>query len=129
MHDLHVGILEGSLGAMTDVQGRCERIKNTPIPFTYHVLLHRIVAVVFCLALPFGLFEIAGNLTPVVVCMISYAFFGLDSIGDEVEQPFETDDNDLPLAAICRTIEIDLLQMIREDAVQEPLQPVHGVLS
>ena len=127
IHDLHVPVLEESLTTMTNLQGGCERIKNTPIPFSYSVLLHRVVAV-YCLAMPFGLLETTGVLTPVAVCLISYAFFGLDAIGDEVEQPFDTDDNDLPLHAICRTIEINLLQLLGDAETPEPLRPVNGVL-
>lgn len=123
----HVPVLEESLTEMTAIQGGCERIKLTPIPFTYNVLIHRIVAI-YCLAMPFGLLETAGALTPVVVCLISYAFFGLDAIGDDVEQPFETDDNDLPLEAISRTIEINLLQLIGEQDIPEPVQAVNGIL-
>jgi len=125
--DYHVPIFEGSLSEMTNVQGGCERIKNTPLPFPYNVLIHRIVAV-YCLAMPFGLLESAGALTPVVVCLISYAFFGLDAIGDDVEQPFEIDDNDLPLHALSRTIEINLLEAIGADRLPEPIAAEHGVL-
>ena len=127
IHEYHVPVLEESLTEMTGVQGGCERIKGTPIPYTYNVLIHRIVAV-YCLAMPFGLLETAGVLTPVVVCLISYAFFGLDAIGDDVEQPFERDDNDLPLDAISRTIEINLLQLLGEQDVPEPVRPINGVL-
>ena len=127
IHDLHVPVLEASLTEMTTVQGACERIKKTPIPYTYNVLIHRIVAM-YCLALPFGLLESAGNLTPFVVALISYAFFGLDAIGDDVEQPFEIDDNDLPLEGLSRTIEINLLELIGATDIPEPVQPVDGVL-
>ena len=127
IHDFHFPLLEGSLCEMTNVQGGCERIKKTPLPFPYNVLIHRIVAV-YCLAMPFGLLESAGVLTPVVVCLISYAFFGLDAIGDDVEQPFDIDDNDLPLHALSRTIEIDLLEAINAESVPEQIAPRNGVL-
>ncbi|MFN3189299.1 MAG: bestrophin family protein [Aureliella sp.] len=127
IHDFHVPVFEGSLTEMTGIQGGCERIKHTPVPFTYNVLIHRIVAI-YCLALPFGLIQSVGVLTPVVVCLISYAFFGLDAIGDEVEQPFELDDNDLPLEGMSRTIEINLLEAISADEIPEPTKPVGGVL-
>lgn len=127
INTFHVPVLEESLTEMTALQGGCERIKLTPIPYTYNVLIHRIVAI-YCLAMPFGLLETAGALTPVVVCLIAYAFFGLDAIGDDVEQPFETDDNDLPLEAISRTIEINLLQLLGEQNIPEPVQAVDGVL-
>lgn len=127
LHEYHLPVLEESLTEMMGVQGGCERIKSTPLPFTYNVLIHRIVCV-YCLAVPFALLESSGWWTPVEVCLISYALFGLDAIGDEVEQPFEWDDNDLPLDGISRTIEINLLEMIGEEDKPEPLKPTNGVL-
>ncbi len=116
---LHVSVLEASLASLTDTQGACERIKLTPIPFSYTVLMHRAVAL-YCGLLPFGLTESIGWATPLVVLAMSYIFFGLDAIGDEVEQPFGLDVNDLPLDSIARTIERNLRQRLGE-----PLPPPH----
>lgn len=127
INPVHQPMLEKNLVDITNAQGGCERIRNTPIPYAYSVLLHRIVAI-YCLALPFGLIQSVGVMTPVVVCFISYAFFGLDAIGDEVEQPFDECENDLPLNAICRRIEIDLLQAIDAPNVPARNEPVNGVL-
>lgn len=123
----HVPVIEGSLVALTDIQGACERIKSTPIPFSYTVLLHRIVAG-YCTLLPFGLMESIKWATPFVVLAISYCFFGLDSVGDEVEQPFGLDINDLPLKAIARTIERNLRERLGEE-LPPPVQAQKGVLS
>ncbi|MGQ0505952.1 MAG: bestrophin family protein [Myxococcaceae bacterium] len=128
IHPMHVSLFEGSLTALTDVQGACERIKNTPIPFSYLVLLHRIVGV-YCLGLPFGLQSTLGYGTPVAVALLSYAFFGLDAIGDEIEQPFGTDRNDLPLNAISRTIEINLKRRLGHSDVPPAHKPRDGVLT
>lgn len=125
--DFHVGVIERTLTDITNVQGGCERIKNTPIPFAYTILTHRIVAM-YCFALPFGIVHTVGWLTPVVVLLISYAFLGLDDIGDEIDDPFGTQEQHLPLTALCRTIEVNLLQAIGVDDVPELLQPVNGVL-
>jgi putative membrane protein len=124
----HLGILEESLTRMTDIQGGCERIKNTPIPFPYTVLIHRIVAF-YCFTLPFGILSTVGVLTPVVVFLISHAFLGLDEIGDEIEDPFGIEPQHLPLTTLCRTIEVNLLQHIDESCVPDLLQPVDDVLS
>lgn len=126
VNPFHVNILEGSLTSLTDIMGACERIKSTPIPFSYTVLLHRIVAV-YCAMLPFGLMDTIKWATPFVVLAISYCFFGLDAIGDELEQPFGTDINDLPLKAISRTIERNLRERLGED-VPPAVDPVKGVL-
>jgi putative membrane protein len=62
------------------------------------------------------------------VFMICHAFFGLDEIGDEIEEPFGIEPQDLPLAAISRTIEINLLQYLDEPDVPPMLEPVGRVL-
>ena len=120
--------MEQQLNEFSNIMGACERIKNTPIPFSYSVLIHRIVAA-YCLFLPFGLVETTGVLTPVVVLMISYAFFELDAIGDEIENPFGTDPNDLPLVAISRNIEINLLELINDPDRPDALKPVDEILA
>ncbi len=127
IHPLHVPVIEVSLIALTDIQGACERIKSTPIPYSYTVLMHRLVAM-YCVLLPFGLEETAGWATPVVVLCISYALFGLDAIGDEVEQPFGTDPNDLPLSSISRTIETNLRRRLGESP-PEKYVPRNGIIS
>ena len=119
--------MDAQLNELTNILGACERIKNTPIPFSYSVLIHRIVAS-YCLALPFGLVETTGVLTPVVVLLISYAFFELDAIGDEIENPFGLQPNDLPLTAISRNIEINLLELIGNPDRPEALKPENDIL-
>lgn len=123
----HVPVLEASLTSLTDIQGACERIKSTPIPYSYTVLMHRIVAG-YCVLLPFGLMETIKWATPVVVLAISYCFFGMDAIGDEIEQPFGFDTNDLPLDSISNTIERNLRQRIA-DPLPEKLKAKRGVLT
>ncbi len=115
----HVPLLHSNLAEMMSVQGACERIKTTPIPYTYSVLTHR-TTLLYCLALPCGLHDTVGVLTPLVVGFVAYAFLGLDAVGDEIEQPFGLDDNHLPLHAITRTIEINLLQLEDIDSSQIP---------
>lgn len=125
--DIHLNVLEQSLTELTSIQGGCERIRNTPIPFAYSVLIHRIVAL-YCFMLPFGICEQTLWFTPLVVAFISYTFFGLDYIGEEIEEPFGTHPNDLPLQAICRTIEINLRELLGESELPPPLEPVDYVL-
>ena len=120
-------MLETSLVSLTDIQGACERIKSTPIPYSYNTLIHRIVAV-YTYGLPFGLVSDVGIMTPVVVLVVSYAFFGIDTVGDEIEQPFGTDPNDLPLSAISRTIEVNLRQRLGETELPPMLRPVNEML-
>lgn len=125
--DVNLLAVDGQLVELSNILGACERIKNTPIPFTYTVLIHRLVAF-YCLFLPLGIIDSAGMLTPVVTFLISHAFFGLDAIGDEIEEPFGTQPNHLPLTAISRNIEINLLELLGESNLPEPIRPVNRLL-
>jgi len=121
-------LLDASFSSMTGVAAACERIRGTPIPFSYTLLLHR-TAYMYCFLLPFGLVDTIGYLTPLVTALVAYTFFGLDALGDELEEPFGTSDNDLPLEAICRTIEIDLRTALGERDLPPQLLPVNYRLS
>lgn len=128
IHAQHLPVLEASLTTLTDVQGACERIRATPIPASYTVLMHRIV-MLYCLGLPFGIVSTVGLFTPVVALIVAYAFYGLDAVGHEIEDPFGFDPNDLPLDAISRMIEVDLRQRLGETDLPAPLEPIDGVLT
>jgi putative membrane protein len=120
IHDLYVPAADSVLSDLTNIQGGCERIKNTPVPYAYGILSHRIVAA-FCFCLPLGIVDDVKGYTPLVTALVSYAFFGLDALGVEIEEPFGTDPHDLPLSALCRTIEINLRQLLGEEQLPEPL--------
>ncbi|WP_454720550.1 MULTISPECIES: bestrophin family protein [Cupriavidus] len=115
--------IDGTLSAMTATAVACDRIRNTPIPFSYTLLLHR-TAYLYCFLLPFGLVDTTGFLTPIVVGLVAYTFFGLDALGDELEEPFGTSPNDLPLDAMCRAIEIAMREALGETGLPPPLAPV-----
>ena len=86
----------------------CDRIATTPLPFAYSVLLNRTVYF-FCFMLPFSLGSTLGLATPLLVGILAYTILGLDALSSEIEEPFGTQSNDLPLDAMVRTIEIELL--------------------
>ena len=114
--------LEARLQALATIQAACERILTTPLPFAYTLLLHR-CAWMFCVLLPFGLASSLGWATPVLSAVLAYAFFGLDQLGEEMEEPFGLEPNDLPLDALVRIIEIDLRDSLGERPLPPPLLP------
>ena len=122
------GQIDASLSSMTAAAASCERIKSTPIPFSYTLLLHR-TAYIYCFLLPFGLVDSIGFMTPFVVAIVAYTFFGLDALGDEIEEPFGMESNDLPLDAICRTIEINLRESLADENIPPPLEVVNYCLT
>lgn len=116
--------VDGTLSSLTASAASCERIKNTPVPFSYTLLLHR-TAYMYCFLLPFGLVDTTGFMTPFVVGIVAYTFFGLDALGDEIEEPFGLESNDLPLDTLCRAIEINLRESLGETDLPPPLLPVN----
>lgn len=101
---------EENLNKLSDIVGGCERISNTPIPFTYTVLLHRTIYI-YCFILPFGFVETLGWLTPFIIVFIAYTFVALEAIAQELEDPFGVQPNDLALDAMSLTIENTLLEL------------------
>jgi putative membrane protein len=93
------------------------------MPFAYTLLLHR-TATMYCYLLPFGLVDTIGAMTPFVVAIVAYTFFGVDAVGDEIEEPFGLAVHHLPLTALCRTIEINLREVLGDPALPEPLVAV-----
>ncbi|MCU1736806.1 MULTISPECIES: bestrophin family protein [unclassified Pseudomonas] len=121
-------LMAGHLSSLTTTQTICERIKSTPLPFPYTLLLHR-TSYMFCILLPFAMAEPLGWLTPVFTAIVSYTFFGLDAIGDELEDPFGHDENDLPTNAIVRNIEREVLGATGATELPPVLQPIDFVLN
>ena len=72
---------------------------------------------------------ITGFMTPFVVAIVAYTFYGLDVLGDELEEPFGMESNDLALDSICRSIEISLSQSLGDPQVPAPLKPVDYLLT
>lgn len=115
-------ILDERLSTLAALQAGCERIANTPLPFAYTLLLLR-SAYIFCLLLPFGMASSLGWLTPLLTAVVAYSFFGLDALSAELEDPFGTEANDLPLDRMCRICEISVAEALGE-APPEALRAV-----
>lgn len=87
LHELHVPTADNVLTELTTLQGGCERIRNTPVPYVYAILSHRVVAA-FCFFSPSESWMTSKATPPSVTALVSYAFFSLDSLGAEIEEPF-----------------------------------------
>lgn len=95
--------LNDQLSSFTDICGACERIRNTPIPFSYTVFIKKFIFI-YVMTLPLGyVFSMGYWVIPVVV-LIFYVVASLEVIAEEIEEPFGGDANDLPMESICKTI-------------------------
>lgn len=120
--------LNDSLGRLTQALVACERLANTPLPFAYTLLLHR-TAYLFCFILPFSFADSLGWATPLAMMLVAYTFFGLDALGEELEEPFGLMPNDLPISAYATTIEIHLKAALGETDLPPAPVPVDYVLT
>jgi len=126
--------MERRLADLFDHQGRCERIKNFPYPRQF-ASINLFFVRLLVLMLPFGMlneFEKLGEvyvwLTIPFSVIVSWVFTSMEKVGEATENPFEGGANDIPMAALCRTIEIDLRDMLNESSIPEPLTPVNNIL-
>ncbi len=98
--------LEAQVRTLVDNQGGCERILRTPIPFAYAVHIKQMLTL-YLLTLPFALVGEMGWIAIPATAVIAFGMIGIEVAGTEIEDPFGTDPNDLPLEAICATIARD----------------------
>ena len=135
-------VFHNNLEEMYNLQGKCERIKNTPFPRQY-AYFSTVFTWIFVLLLPLGLLNVfetqlaqldEGNNWWYIVLMIffsvliSWMFTTMEKVGSNSEDPFEGRINDVPMTALCRTIEIDLRDMLDEENLPEKTKPMHNIL-
>jgi len=123
----YVTELMGTIKEAYRCQGISERIKNTPLLRQYSFFT-KLFVWVFVLLLPLGLVQHLGwQMLPVYIALAA-VFTITERIGKRTEDPFDNKMEDIPLNAICRTIEIDLRQQLGESSVPPPLKPQDGIL-
>lgn len=105
--------MDQNVQLLIDYIGGCERIHRTPLPFAYMVHLRRAI-IAYTYTLPFALYKDFGWITIVATFLAAYLFYGVEEIGVTIEDPFEKEDNDLPLEQICVTIDRNLSALIEE---------------
>ncbi len=135
-------LFHDTLEELYNLQGKCERIKNTPFPRQY-AYFSTVFTWIFVLLLPFGLLDVFESelndmslelqpwfiflMIPLSV-LIAWIFTTMEKIGSNSEDPFEGRVNDVPMTALCRTIEIDLRDMLDEENLPEKVQPKDNIL-
>ena len=103
--------INAELQSFTDICGGCERIKNTPIPYSYSVFIKRFI-IFYVATLPFGFVFSLGYFVIPIVGFIFYVLASLELIAEEIEEPFGADENDLPLEKMARSIQNHIHEII-----------------
>lgn len=127
LDDFDFRAIDTTLKELTDSMGKCERIKNTVFP-TQYSLFTLIFINIFLFLLPLGMVDSLGYFAIPIHIAIGFTFGMIQSIAEAMQDPFENKPNDIPIYAICRNIERNLLEMIGSDSLPKPLNAVDGVL-
>ncbi|KAJ1659029.1 hypothetical protein IWQ61_001823 [Dispira simplex] len=107
---IHLGQILTAINTLTECLTGFERIQRTPIPIAYAIHLHQAV-LLYLLTLPFQLLKLLGWVTIPVVAIVAFTMLGILHIGKEIENPFGTDVNDLPLNDFCEVIGVEINDM------------------
>jgi putative membrane protein len=104
-------ILDKNLNALIDSIGACERIKNTPIPFSYSLFIKKFIFV-YVTTLPLAFVTIFGYYSALIATFVFYVLVSMEVLAEEIEDPFGTDDNDLPTDQMCERIEANVREVL-----------------
>jgi len=119
--------IDSTLNEFYNIQGGCERISNTVFPRIYSFLT-TLFTWLFAFSLIFSLYDDLNWEILVMRMVVAYVFLTLEKISRSLKDPFKNGISDTPMTALCRTIEIDLREMLGEKNIPEPIKPVKGVL-
>lgn len=104
---IHLLTIKPHLLGMMEVNGSCERIKSTPIPFSYSFFIKMFITL-FIGIMPIVLVDTCGYWMIPITMVGAYVMLGLEMIGEEIEQPFGTDSNDLPITQLANKIRVSV---------------------
>lgn len=108
----HLVVLNTEVQGFMDIRGACERIRNTPIPYSYSSFIKKFIFM-YCTTLPLGYVSTLHYLVVPFVIFVFYVLASLEIIAEEIENPFGIDANDLPVDNVCKSILKSVTQTFR----------------
>jgi putative membrane protein len=112
MDNLELSMLNQNLDSLVDSLGGCERIKNTPIPFSYSLFIKKFIFI-YVLTMPLAFVEIFGYYSAFISTFVFYALVSMEVLAEEIEDPFGKDENDLPTDALSETIQRNTSELLQ----------------
>ena len=106
-------ILDSQLSGFLDVCGGCERIKNTPIPYSYSSFTKKFI-VIYVITLPIAYAMSIGYMMTLLTVFVFYVLMSLEVLAEEIEEPFNNEENDLPMELIAQNIERNIIRIFSE---------------
>ncbi len=105
-------MLDQQAASLMSICGACERIQKSPISASYRWFIRQMIGI-YLLTLPLGLLESFGWWTVPAVALLSYFMMGVETIAEEIEDPFGDAEDDLKLDALCETIRSSVTELLR----------------
>lgn len=109
--DIQMLYLDSQISGFLDVCGACERIKNTPIPYSYSSFVKKFI-ILYVMALPVAYVISMGLFMIPLTVFVYYVLMSLEIIAEEIEDPFNNDENDIPMETLAQNIEKNIHQII-----------------
>ncbi|MDP4797977.1 MAG: hypothetical protein NWR50_03855 [Crocinitomicaceae bacterium] len=103
--------LDKNINAFMDALGACERIKNTPIPFSYSLFIKKFIFI-YVTTLPLAFVIQFGYFSALIATFVFYVLVSMEVLAEEIEDPFGSDDNDLPTDTICERIRANVQEVL-----------------
>jgi len=109
--DIDYMVLDKNLNALLDSLGACERIKNTPMPFSYNIFLKKFIFI-YVSTLPLAFVTTFGYFSALIATFVFYVFVSMEVLAEEIEDPFGRDDNDLPTGVLSEKIKENVSEIL-----------------
>jgi putative membrane protein len=103
--------VDKELKDIVDLMGGCERIRHTPIPYSYMMYIKKFIFI-YIITLPFGFLTDSGYFTILIVLLITFVLMSVELIAEEIEDPFGRDPNDLPTDELCDKIKENVAEIL-----------------
>jgi putative membrane protein len=111
MDQIELSMLNQNLDRLIDSHGACERIRNTPIPFSYSLFIKKFIFI-YVVTMPLAFVELFGYYSAFISTFVFYALVSMELLAEEIEDPFGTDENDLPTDVLSETIQKNTKEFI-----------------
>lgn len=106
-------VLDTNLKTFSDITGACERIKNTPIPYSYSLFLKKFIFI-YVTTMPLAFVSSFGYWSILLTTFVFYVLVSIEILAEEIEDPFGADDNDLPTDELCQKIKANVAEVLEK---------------
>lgn len=106
-------VVDTNMKTFSDIIGACERIKHTPIPYSYSIFFKKFIFL-YVTTLPLAFVNSFGYYSSLVAIFVFYILVSMEVLAEEIEDPFGKDANDLPTDALSEKIKDNVQEILAD---------------